>query len=457
MTAAAASAIPVRTRFAPSPTGYLHVGGARTALYNWLFARHHGGTFVLRVEDTDAARNTADACQAIFDGLNWLGLGWDEGPDAGGQFGPYFQSQRSAIYESYLEKLTSAGHAYEDDGAIRFRVPDREITVNDTVCGSQSANLHQQGSTRWDEENKVSVETNPDLVVRRPDGSFIFHFVNVVDDIEMQISHVIRGEDHLTNTIKHIALFEAFGVKPPVFAHVPLNLNADGSKMSKRDTGAAVGEYRDRGFLPAAVNNYLALLGWSTKDDREILSIEEMIQAFDLPGINNSNSRFDPEKCVWVNGEHLKALAPSAFAAASLPFLERAGLPTDDDRLADALALVQPRVQLLVQVPDHIGVIFADDITLDPDADAKVRSRDDAAKVLSSLSATLAAAEWNDDAIEAAIHEAADGLAVKMGALMLPCRVAATGKASGADLIPLLRLIGQQKVVARLDSFRQSL
>jgi glutamyl-tRNA synthetase len=448
----------VRTRFAPSPTGYLHVGGARTALYNWLYARHHGGSFVLRIEDTDAARNTAEACQAVFDGMNWLGLEWDEGPDVGGDFGPYSQSQRSEIYQRYLEKLVAADRAYEDQGAIRFRVPDRDITVTDTVCGSQTANLHQQGATRWDEEKRQDVEANPDLVIRRPDGSFIFHFVNVVDDIEMQISHVIRGEDHLTNTIKHVALFEAFGTTPPVFAHIPLNLNEDGSKMSKRDTGAAVGEYRDKGFLPAAVNNYLALLGWSPKDGREVLSMEEMVEAFDLPGINQSNSRFDYKKCVWVNGEHLRALAPAAFAEAAMPFLEEAQLPSADERLPAALDLVRERVQLLTEVPKWIGVIFANEISIDADAAEKVRGKEGADKALEAMSATFSAVDdWTDETIKAAILEAADDLGVKMGALMLPCRVAASGSLTGVDLIPLLRLAGKEKVVARLTTFRQSL
>ena len=454
----ASSSPPVRTRFAPSPTGYLHVGGARTALYNWLYARHHGGSFVLRIEDTDAARNTEEACQAVFDGLNWLGLDWDEGPDAGGEFGPYYQSQRGEIYESYLEKLLADDQAYEDDGAVRFRVPDRDITVTDTVCGSQTANLHQQGATRWDEEKREDVQANPDLVIRRPDGSFIFHFVNVVDDIEMQISHVIRGEDHLTNTIKHLALFEAFGAAPPVFAHIPLNLNADGSKMSKRDTGAAVGEYMEKGFLPSAVNNYLALLGWSSKDDREVFTMDEMVNAFDLHGINQSNSRFDYKKCVWVNGEHLRALSPSAFAGVAGPFLEKANLPTGDERLPAALDLVRERAQLLTEVPEWIGVIFANDVEIAPDAAEKVRSKEGADKALEAMSATFSAVDdWTDESIKAAIHEAADGLGVKMGALMLPCRVAASGSLTGVDLIPLLRLTGQQKIIARLDSFRSTL
>jgi len=220
----------VRVRFAPSPTGYLHIGGARTALFNWLFARHTGGTFVLRIEDTDQARNTAEAAQAIYDGLRWLELDWDEGPHAGGHFGPYFQSERNAIYEKHLARLEAAGHLFEENGAIRFRSPREHVVVDDIVCGKIDFDL-------------TNPETHPDMTLRRPDGSWIFHFVNVVDDMEMKISHVIRGEDHLSNTPKHIELYRALGAEPPRFAHIPLILNHDGSKMSKRDTGASLNTY----------------------------------------------------------------------------------------------------------------------------------------------------------------------------------------------------------------------
>ncbi len=225
----------IRVRFAPSPTGYLHIGGARTALFNWLFARHHGGTFILRVEDTDKSRNTEEAAAAIYDGLRWLGLNWDEGPQAGGECGPYFQSQRDDIYERHLKRLQDAGHLFEDNGAIRFRSPREHVIVDDVVCGRIDFDL-------------TNPETHPDMTIRRPDGSWIFHFVNVVDDIEMKISHVIRGEDHLSNTPKHIELYRALGAEPPRFAHIPLILNKDGSKMSKRDLGASLNTYIEQGF-----------------------------------------------------------------------------------------------------------------------------------------------------------------------------------------------------------------
>jgi glutamyl-tRNA synthetase len=250
----------VRVRFAPSPTGYLHIGGARTALFNWLFARHHGGAFVLRVEDTDRARNTEEATAAIYQGLRWLGLNWDEGPHVGGDFGPYFQSQRNEIYQRYLQQLQDAGHIFEDHGALRFRSPREHVIVDDLVAGKIDFDLSNE-------------QTHPDMTIRRPDGSWIFHFVNVIDDMEMRISHVIRGEDHLSNTPKHIELFRALGVEPPRYAHIPLILHRDGSKMSKRDQGASVDYYIKRGFLPEAVRNYLCLIGCSTKDNREKFTI----------------------------------------------------------------------------------------------------------------------------------------------------------------------------------------
>ncbi len=310
----------VRTRFAPSPTGYLHVGGARTALFNWLFARNNGGQFVLRIEDTDADRNTEEARAAIVDGLRWLGVDWDEGPGAGGDRGPYLQSERTGIYQRHLDALDAAGRVYDDGGAIRFRVPDTDITVDDRICGTQSVNLVQAGSRAWDKEAGVEVEANPDLIIRRPDGSFLFHFVNVVDDLEMGITHVLRGEDHLPNTPKHVALFEALGATPPVFAHIPLILNKDGSKMSKRDRGAGLKWYQEAGFLPEAVRNYLALLGWSPKDDREKMAIAEIVGLFDFEHLNRSNAKFDLEKCEWLNGQYIAALGPEEFLASARPF-----------------------------------------------------------------------------------------------------------------------------------------
>ena len=444
----------VRTRFAPSPTGFLHIGGARTALYNWLYARHHGGTFLLRVEDTDADRSTAASMQIILDGLKWLGLDWDEGPGIGGNYGPYYQSERNEIYDRYLAKLESAGLVYEDEGAIRFRVPDKMITVSDVICGEVSTNLKEQGSRRYDAETKQEVAANPDIVIKRPNGGYIFHFVNVVDDIEMAITHVIRGEDHLSNTPKHLALFEAFGATPPVFAHIPLNLNPSGTKMSKRDQGALIHEYQENGFLPAGVNNYMALLGWSAKDDQEIFSMEELKARFDLSGVNSSNSKFDYDKCRWVNGEHLKRLSPEAMLTAASPFLSKAGIDATDARVPAALELARDRAQLLSEIPAVIATIFADTVTYDEASVAKVREKEELPQIITALAEGISGvSDWSVDGLKAGINEAAGKIGLKMGVLMLPCRVAVMGSTTGADLVPVLILLGKEEVVKRLREF----
>jgi glutamyl-tRNA synthetase len=424
----------VRTRFAPSPTGYLHVGGARTALFNWLFARRNGGEFVLRVEDTDAARNTDDAKQAILEGMRWLGIDWD------GE--PVFQSERTAIYEAALAKLDAAGLVYQDDGATRFRVPDREIAFEDKICGQQSINLVATGSKAYDKEAKQEIETNPDLVIRRPDGSFLFHFVNVVDDIDMGITHVLRGEDHLSNTPKHVALFEALGATPPVFAHIPLILNEDGTKMSKRDAGAGLEWYQKGGFLPEAVVNYIALLGWSPKDDREVLTVAEITELFDFDHLNRSNAKFDSTKCAWLNGQYITALPTDDFLAKARPF---AGDAPDA-----VVALTQPRVQRLDEISKWLAPILDPNHPTDPEAAAKMKP--EAAEHLASLCSTFdGLSEWTAESIKAAVVDTAATLGVKMGALMFPLRVTATGTAQGADLMPALEIIGKENTIERIQ------
>ncbi|MDB4541681.1 glutamate--tRNA ligase, partial [Akkermansiaceae bacterium] len=329
-----ADSSPVRTRFAPSPTGHLHVGGARTALFNWLFAKKHEGTFVLRVEDTDEARNTEEARAAIFEGMNWLGLDW-EGPENEGSVGPYYQSQRTEIYEKWFQKLVAADRVYKDDGAWRFRFNRKLITMNDLVCGEVTIDYN-------------NVENTPDMVVRRSDGSFVFHFVNVVDDLTMGITHVLRGEDHLMNTPKHLQLIEAFGETAPAYAHIPLILNGDGSKMSKRDEGAALGDYPKRGFIPEAVVNFLALLGWSPKDDAEIFSVAELIEKFSLEAVNRSPAQFDSGKCLWVNQQQILAMSPEAFVASSTPLVNGTVTP-------QMLTSIQEKVSLLTEIPEAIS------------------------------------------------------------------------------------------------------
>lgn len=429
----------VRTRFAPSPTGYLHVGGARTALFNWLFARKHSGSFVLRVEDTDEARNTEEARQAIFDGMSWLGLDWDEGPQSDGsttgEYGPYFQSQRNDIYDQWFAKLVADDRVYEDDGAWRFKFERKPITMQDLICGEVTIDYTNESNT-------------PDMVVKRSDGSYVFHFVNVVDDLEMKMTHVLRGEDHLMNTPKHLQLFEAFGVTPPKYGHIPLILNEDGSKMSKRDTGAALGSYGAEGYLPQAVFNFLTLLGWSPKDESEVMPISEIIERFSLDAIVRSPAKFDVEKCGWLNQQHLMLLDPEDFATEAAPYVKAAGWPLPDNFTAIATS-VRERVKLLTEVPAAIAFFLKDDFDYDTAALDKVRNNTAAADLLTQLADAFAdISDWSE--AKAMIGATAKANGAKPGQLMFPTRVALSGQSGGPDLGDILNILGQQECVRRL-------
>lgn len=429
----------VRTRFAPSPTGYLHVGGARTALFNWLFARSQGGSFILRVEDTDEARNTDEAREAIFEGMEWLGLDWDEGPRQGGAYGPYFQSERKEIYDAWFAKLVAAGRVYEDQGAWRFRFERKPITMHDMVCGEVTIDYRDESNT-------------PDMVVKRSDGSYVFHFVNVVDDLEMGITHVIRGEDHLMNTPKHLQLIEAFGGQAPQYAHIPLILNADGSKMSKRDAGAAVGDYPRQGFVAAAVVNFIALLGWSSKTDEEIFRLEELVERFQLQQVNRAPARFDLEKCKWMNQQHMGKLSVAEFAALARPFVERANLPIGADYEA-VVGAVKDKVRLLGEVPAAVGFLIQDEFAMDADALAKVQGQPAAKALLSRLAEEFAGlADWSAETAKTNMQEVVTAAGAKLGAVMFPLRVALSGRAHGPDVGVMLELLGRDRCVKRISA-----
>ena len=430
----------IRVRFAPSPTGYLHIGGARTALFNWLFARHHGGKFVLRIEDTDKTRNTEEAVAAIYEGLRWLGLDWDEGAHVGGDFGPYLQSERTEIYERYLKKLQDAGHIFEDQGALRFRSPREHVVVDDVVCGKIDFDLTNPG-------------THPDMTVRRPDGSWIFHFVNVIDDIEMKISHVIRGEDHLSNTPKHIELYRALDATPPHFAHIPLILNRDGSKMSKRDEGARVATYIEQGYAPEAVRNYLCLLGWSPKDNREKIDIEEVVKLFELEKINRRNAAFDLDKCFWLNGQYIAQMSLDRFIELARPFLEKEKIDVSDQSyLRAVLSIVKEKIKLLSDVPEWTRYFFTEDYEFDPVAVEKVFGKSEAAERLLALRDKFANIDnWNVEKIETSLKALAQELGCKTGDLVHPARVAVSGRAVGPSLYHMLEVMGKERVLKRFD------
>ena len=430
----------VRTRFAPSPTGFLHVGGARTALFNWLFARKHGGQFILRIEDTDEKRNTPEANQVIFDGLNWLGLDWDEGPDKGGDFGPYRQSERNAVYEKHLAVLEAGGHVYEDGGAIRFRSPRKPVVVEDMICGR----------IEFDMSNPA---THPDMTIRRPDGSWIFHFVNVVDDIEMKLTHVLRGEDHLSNTPKHIELYNALGATPPKFGHIPLILNHEGKKLSKRDGGSSITYFLDHGYAPEAVINYLCLLGWSPGENRERLDVAEIRELFDLEHINRRNAIFDLDKCFWLNGQHILAMSLERFVQLAKPFVDKAGVPYGTDAaLLPALAIVKAKVKHLSDVPDWIGFLFTEDFAMDPEAVEKSLKKAGAAgRVSALLKAFGEVSDWSHTKLEETLKATAASLGVKTGELVHPARVAASGRSVGPGLYEMLEVLGKDRTLARLE------
>lgn len=430
----------VRVRFAPSPTGYLHIGGARTALFNWLFARHHGGTFVLRVEDTDKSRNTEEAAAAIYEGLRWLDLEWDEGPHAGGDFGPYFQSQRDAIYQRHLKKLQNGGYIFEDEGALRFRSPREHVIVDDIVCGKIDFDL-------------TNPATHPDMTLRRPDGSWIFHFVNVVDDIEMKISHVIRGEDHLSNTPKHVELYRALGAEPPRFAHIPLILNRDGSKMSKRDQGASVASYIEQGYAPEAVRNYLCLLGWSPKDNREKIDIEEVVRLFELEKINRRNAAFDLDKCFWLNGQYIAQMSLDRFLELSRPFLKSASINSaDESYLRAVLGIVKEKIKLFRDVPEWTRYFFTEEYEFDAAAVGKALATPEPFRRLERLRTRFEQiATWDCTSLEACLKQLAQELACKTGDLVHPTRVAVSGRTVGPSLYHMLEVMGRERVLARID------
>jgi len=438
-----------RVRFAPSPTGYLHIGGARTALFNWLYARHTGGTFVLRIEDTDAARNSQEAVDVILNGLRWLGLDWDEGPITGdatgpskGDRGPYFQSQRKENYTRRVEALLSRGLAYEHEGAIKFKMTREPILIPDLVVGDVVRPL-------TDRE-----EIDPDWVLVRSDGQPVFHFVNVVDDLEMGITHVIRGEDHLSNTAKHIALFKAFGVEPPKYAHIPLILNGDGSKMSKRDKGASLTSYLDDGFLPEAVNNYLCLLGWSPKDNLEKMPLTDVIERFDLPQILRHNAKFDYEKLTWLQGEYCRELPGDRFYELAVHTFAKAGVDTNKFPVAyvkASLDTCKGKIKTFNELPAYAGFYFRDDIAYDPEAAQKSFVPENKPRLQKVRETFGKLPAFDAASIEAALKATATELGVKVGVLIHPTRLATTGNPHGPSLYHLLEVLGKDKVLARIE------
>ena len=452
----------VRVRFAPSPTGFFHIGSARTALFNWLYARHREGTFILRIEDTDKARNTDEALRVLLEGMRWLGMDWDEGPNVGGDYGPYFQSQRQSIYQDYLKKLKDIDRTYEKDGAVWFKLEGERYMAYDDFRKAEIEKVKTTPVVIEDAiRGRVERAEEQDFVIVRKDGTPVFHLVNVIDDIAMGITHVIRGEDHLSNTSKHVELFRAFGVEPPIFAHIPLILKESGpGKMSKRDKGALIEEYQQRGFLPGALRNYIALLGWNPKDDREKLEIDEIIERFDFSGINKGNSRFDEKKLAALNTDYLRELPIGNFAWLARPILKNAdviGDDVDEDYLQLVLNLCQSKVRSLEDLPEFCRYFFNDEYSMDEKVATKLSKKSDPKALIAEILPVLEGLNrFEISALQAALEPHAEAKGLKVFAYFPVLRYAVSGQGGGPDLLPMLEVMGKERVLGRLKTFVES-
>jgi glutamyl-tRNA synthetase len=426
-----------RLRFAPSPTGYLHVGGARTALFNWLYARRHGGAFVLRIEDTDVERSQAEMVTGILDGLRWLGIDWDEGPEIEGPHAPYFQSLRLDRYRAAAKQLLESGQAFEDGGAIRFKVPPGKTQFTDSV----------HGPIEFDNEHIES------FVILRSDTHPTYHLSVVVDDIDMAITHVVRGDDHISNTPKQVLLYNAFGKTPPSFAHVPLIMGPDKQRLSKRHGATSVMEYEKQGYIPEAMFNFLALLGWGTGSNDELFTRDELIQRFNLEGISGGNAVFNTEKLDWFNHQHLLRLADEELIARLMPLFDAAGYLTNDLAwLNRILALLRPRAKRLTEFVDQIRPFFVEPSDYDAEGVKKHLSTPGTGDHIRALRRSFAALEdWAEAPIEKSLRDLADQRTVKAGVLIHGTRIAMTGRMVSPGLFEMLVLMGRETVLRRLD------
>lgn len=469
----------VRTRFAPSPTGFLHIGGVRTALFNWLLARHHGGQFILRIDDTDQQRHVEEAVKLILDGFRWMGMDWDEGPEVGGAYGPYFQAQRGALYTAAIERLIASGHVYRDysteeeraadkaeadrrkmayrfrrkeiaspEGrsfAWRFQVPlGRTLVLNDLIKG----------------EVRFATDEIGDFVIARPDGSPLYNFASVVDDAAMKITHVVRAEEHLSNTFPQLLLFEALGHPLPAFAHVPY-VAAPGSKkkLSKRDGAVGLDHYIGLGYLPEAMMNYLARLGWSWDDTQEIFQRAELIEKFGLDRVNSAPASHDPDKLFWIESEWMKAQSMERKVAGVVPFLVQEGLVPDGpltaaarERVEAVVTALGDRLKVFSDILKLGRTFFTEPPSYDPDAVKKRLRKEGVPGLLRELDALLARVEPYDLAtLEREVHAFAEATGRKMGDVVNPLRVATTGQGVGPGLYDCLVILGRETCRKRIE------
>jgi glutamyl-tRNA synthetase len=470
----------IRVRFAPSPTGTLHVGGARTALFNWLYARAQNGVFVLRIEDTDQERSTEESHQQILRAMDWLGLDWDEGPGKGGDFGPYVQSERLPIYREYTQRLLDEGLAYKDystpeeDAARKKKLEEKGVLsaedwpYRDCTPEQQAAfeaegrvatirvKMPDEGSVKWTDlvhgDMEFQYSVLEDWVAVKSDGFPTYNFACVVDDGLMEISHVLRGDDHVSNTPRQIHLFKALGFRVPKFGHMPMILGPDKKRLSKRHGAASVEEFRDGQWLSEAVVNYLALLGWSPGNDQEFFTVDQIIKKFSLKRLNNTAAVFDYEKARHLNGEHMKAMSLAAKTDVAFDILRDAGVVSDEaekPRLSRVIDLLGNRFSHFDRTVPHLSAYFSDDYPVDPEIAAEV---DDAMRGrLDALADRYATLEPFDAyTAEEALRLLAKDSGEKAGAYIHPARFAISGSGSGPSLFDAMEVLGRERVVARL-------
>ena len=428
----------VRTRFAPSPTGHVHIGNIRAAIYNWLFARHEGGKFLLRIEDTDRERSTPEAVQAVLNAMSWLGLDYDEEP--------MYQSTQTDKHLEAAERLLSKGLAYKEDKggtgkgeAVIFRMPGTDMSFHDEIKGD----LHKAAADM------------KDFVIVRSNGTPVFHLANIVDDIHMNVTHVIRGDDHVENTYRHVALFQALGASVPKYAHLPMIVNAQGKPYSKRDGAAYVGDFREKGYLPEALFNFLVLLGWSPGDDREVLSREELVKLFTLDRVQSSPAKMDLTKFEWMNGEYMKKIPAQEFSRKCRELLQAAGVAFEGvaaDYVDRVLALLRDRVKLWDHVVPMTSYFFQEEYPYDEKSVQKRLKKDGALANLRTIRDRFAALPvFTAETTDKAIHDLATEKNMNAGELVHPVRVAVSGTAVGPSLFHMLEVMGKERSLKRID------